>query len=151
MRYYVHVSKSVADDLASLPVAEKRFFQLLLKRLGQKMVSHIQKNKLSGQVLNIRSGHLRTKTFFNQTNSYSIDVDNAAKYAAIHELGGDIYPKKAKALRFKIGDQWVITKHVKMPKRPFIKPGVEEIINSPVAMKIFNGVFNKVMREGGWK
>lgn len=151
MQYTVTTTRDISKIFDDLPFGQRRFFELLLRRIGEKSVSNIQENYLTGQALNIRSGHLRTKTLFKMKNAYSMEVANVAKYAAIHEFGGDIYPKKAKALRFKIGNQWVVTKHVKMPKRPFVKPGVDEIIKGPAAMRLFDSVFEKVMREGGWK
>ena len=42
------------------------------------------------------------------------------KYGRIHQLGGVIRPKKAKALRFQIGGEWVMVKKVTMPKRPYL-------------------------------
>lgn len=150
MQYNVTATKDISKMLNNLPFGQERFFGLLLRRIGEKAVSHIQKDYLSGQVLNIRTGHLRTKTLYKMRNTYNVEVMNVAKYAAIHEFGGDIYPKKAKALRFKVGDQWVVTKHVKMPARPFVKPGVEDIIKGPAAMRLFDATFEKVMREGGW-
>jgi phage gpG-like protein len=49
-------------------------------------------------------------------------VGTNLKYARIHEFGGIIRPKKKKALRFKIGDKWVMVKRVVMPKRPYFRP-----------------------------
>jgi phage gpG-like protein len=41
-------------------------------------------------------------------------------YAAIHQFGGVIVPKNAKALRFKLpSGQWVTVKKVVIPPRPF--------------------------------
>lgn len=42
-------------------------------------------------------------------------------YAAIHQFGGVIRPRKAKALRFRLASgAWVSTKQVTMPKRAFL-------------------------------
>lgn len=45
-------------------------------------------------------------------------------YAAIHEYGGVIKPKTKPFLRFKIGEQWISTKQVVMPSRPYLRPAV---------------------------
>lgn len=41
-------------------------------------------------------------------------------YAAIHQFGGVIKPKKGKYLVFPVGDGWVMTDEVVMPARPFL-------------------------------
>jgi phage gpG-like protein len=41
-------------------------------------------------------------------------------YAAIHNFGGVIKPKKGKALAFKIGGKTVFAKQVKIPQREFM-------------------------------
>lgn len=65
-----------------------------------------------------------------------------AVYARIQELGGDIYPKRAKALRFKVPvagplmpgkrrkQSWVTVKHVRLPKRPYMAPTRERLVSS---------------------
>lgn len=54
-------------------------------------------------------------------------ISPANIYALIHELGGDIFPRKAKALRFKTADgQWHTVKHVRMPMRPYLRPTLDE-------------------------
>jgi HK97 gp10 family phage protein len=47
-------------------------------------------------------------------------------YAAIHEFGGMIVAKTAKALRFQIDGKWIFTKKVMMPARPYLRPAVDE-------------------------
>jgi len=56
-------------------------------------------------------------------------------YARIHEYGGIIRPKKAKALRFKIGGRWVTTKKVTIKKQPYLRPALSE--NKDKITKIF--------------
>lgn len=51
-----------------------------------------------------------------------VKLINATKYAAIHQFGGTILPKKGKALRFKLGKAWVTVKKVTMPQRMMV-PG----------------------------
>ncbi len=42
------------------------------------------------------------------------------KRARVHQEGLTIKAKRAKALRFKVGDRWATKKAVKMPERPFL-------------------------------
>lgn len=52
-------------------------------------------------------------------NSNIVEIGTNIRYAAIHNYGGEILPKKAKALRFKIGNRWVFAKRVTIPQRQF--------------------------------
>ena len=45
-----------------------------------------------------------------------------ARYALIHELGGTIVPKRAKALVFEIGGEVVRVMKVVIPARPYLRP-----------------------------
>lgn len=49
----------------------------------------------------------------------SVTVATDRIYAAIHQRGGVIRPKNAKALRFVLGGQVIFAKSVTMPARPF--------------------------------
>jgi HK97 gp10 family phage protein len=46
-------------------------------------------------------------------------------YAKIHEFGGIIKARSAKFLRFQVEGQWVMTKSVHMPARPYLRPAVD--------------------------
>ena len=63
------------------------------------MVEDIQENKLSGQVLNARSGRLRDSIAASLTingNRVSAGVGSDIPYAAIHEYGGTILRARLK-------------------------------------------------------
>ncbi len=49
------------------------------------------------------------------------------RYALIHELGGRIVPKNAKALSFVIGGERVFAKSVNIPPRPYLRPAADAI------------------------
>ena len=46
-------------------------------------------------------------------------------YAPIHEFGGVITPKTARALFFEIDGQFVMTQRVDMPARPYMRPAFD--------------------------
>jgi phage gpG-like protein len=50
----------------------------------------------------------------------SVTIGTDRKYALIHQLGGEIEPRSAKALRFKSGGKWWTVKKVTMPARPYL-------------------------------
>ena len=82
--------------------------------------------------LHVRSGHLRRGI-----ESGIIDHGDIIEgwlgdniiYAPIHENSAIIYPKKGPYLRFPIDGHWVSVKKVIIPKRPFLRPVIEENIN----------------------
>ena len=115
--------------------------------LSVKLARYIQEQKLSGQVLKVRSGNLRRSIAFMTTDSADVITGKAyssgdVKYAAIHEFGGktaahDIVPTKAKALAFMMNGKQVFASIVHhpgsvMPERSFMRSGLadmrEEII-----------------------
>ncbi|EQA07874.1 phage virion morphogenesis protein [Glaesserella parasuis] len=65
------------------------------------------------------SGNLKGSIQQVSDNDKAIVGTNEA-YAAIHQFGGVITPKKGKYLVFKIGDRWVMTDKVEIPARPFL-------------------------------
>ncbi len=85
--------------------------------------------KLSGQVLNQRSG-LLVSSIFSQVvedgSSVMGIVGANTPYARIHEYGGVIEPKNALALRFQINGQWVTVKRVVMPERSYLRSTLAE-------------------------
>ena len=58
-----------------------------------------------------------------QSDANSVRVGTNVIYAAIHQFGGDIKPKKAKALHFQVDGNSVFAKRVTIPARPFLGIG----------------------------
>lgn len=83
--------------------------------------------------LKVKTGHLRRSI----KSGVRVIANNAIGflsadtiYAAIHEFGGDIYPRVAQYLRFQLpGGKWVTTDHVYIPERPYLGPAIEDNIN----------------------
>lgn len=72
----------------------------------------------SGTPLN-DTGNLK-KSIQQTYDASTAKVGTNEPYAAIHQFGGVITPKKGKYLIFKIGDRWVMTDKVTIPARPFL-------------------------------
>jgi len=104
--------------------------------LAIEMQRKIRVDKLSGQVLNKRTGALQSSIFQEVSDERTaiiatVSAGKDVPYAAIHEYGGvtkphDIYPKNAKALHFFIGGKEVFAKVVhhpgsKMPERSYMR------------------------------
>ena len=74
-----------------------------VKRLGIELLNKVKADKLSGQVLNVKTGKLRRSMnmkFENSQDGMSASVGTNTVYARIHEFGGKIFPKNGKALKF---------------------------------------------------
>lgn len=106
------------------------------------------KAKLSGEVLNVRSGALRRSIFGTIDDAPTMVVGKVqssgdVKYAGIHEFGGktpahDILPDKAKALHFFAGGREVFAKIVHhpgstMPERSFLRSSLADMKDQIVA------------------
>lgn len=55
-----------------------------------------------------------------ESSSKGVEVGTNKEYAAIHQFGGTIRAKGDGPLKFKIGDQWISKKSIKMPARPYL-------------------------------
>jgi phage gpG-like protein len=103
---------------------------------------------LTGATLNYRTHRLQQSVKSIVYPAYSFvrgRVGSPVVYAAIHEFGGVIRPKKAKFLSFQIDGKWIRTKQVTMPKRPWlmnsledVKPQIESIFGRQVEI-VING------------
>lgn len=113
----------------------------VLAKWGSRAAAYVGENKLSGQVLNTRSGGLKKSLMSASTGAVKrgqrVFVGTNKVYGAIHEFGGTIVPKNAKSLRFPIGGKWVTTQKVIMPKRPWLAPGVTEYKDSARGKETF--------------
>jgi len=115
---YKMVAKKLPDNL----------YKAML-RLTLYLAGYVKTRKLTGQSLKVRTGRLRNSITGKAQrigNKIIGKVGTNVEYARIHEFGGDIYPKNAPYLRFQVNGQWVTTKHVKIPKRPYLQPSLKE-------------------------
>ena len=62
----------------------------------------------------------------NRVDTDEVAVGTNVIYAGIHQFGGNIVPKTARALIFRIGERLVMTQKVSMPARPFVGMGPDE-------------------------
>ena len=103
-------------------------------------------NKLSGEVLNARSGALRRSIV--ETGLFvaagditdSVASDGSVAYARIQEYGGrvsipEIVPRSARALAFEYGGRLVFARHVAghdvgIPERSYLRSSLAELRGS---------------------
>ena len=129
------------------------------------VVERAAKLKVSGAVLKVRTGRLRSsigapggegiKTVTITPAGVVGTIGTKVKYARIHEIGGtihvpDITPRNKSALRFFVGGKAIFAKRVKahdvtMPARPYLGPAIDE--SRDKIDKIFGGVVKKALRD----
>lgn len=93
------------------------------------IASYVKSEKLSGQVLRIRTNRLKSSiagTANAVGDIISGKIGTNVVYARIHELGGTIVPKNGPFLKFNIGGRWIFASKVTMPKRPYLAPSLNE-------------------------
>lgn len=168
----------VARWLGRMP---ERITPALIKALNAYVIDlrdHVVTQKLSGQVLKVRTGALRSSFMpvFARRKGGMIwaGVGTNVKYARIHELGGTITPKRAKALtvpmpgvRGRAKDYedtfiakgmifqrqekgiealFALKKSVTMPSRPYIVPSIEE--TAPLLEAALDKAINETISKG---
>lgn len=82
-----------------------------------------------------KSGDLKRKIITNYTADKA-EVGSNLKYAAIHQFGGVIKPKKAKCLHFMLNGQSVFAKSVKIKANPYL--GISEADEVAISQVVEN-------------
>lgn len=137
----------MAKDFISLKITGHKELQSRLERINGQLIIALKmgimkslielegeiKNKLSGKVLNVRTGTLRRsigREISQSGNKIDGFVGSNLKYAAIHEFGGIIRAKNKPYLMFPINGGWVRTKQVKIPERSYLRSTLREQENN---------------------
>lgn len=111
--------------------------RLIVSRLAAESVAKVQ-HVISG------TGHFRThptgqlmqEMGFRRVSNTTAEVFEDAIYGAIHEYGGDIYPVNGEFLAFQIDGEWIFTRHVYIPPRPYFHPTIQKYLESDEAKKL---------------
>jgi phage gpG-like protein len=132
------------------------------------IVGEVQKNYLRGQVLHRSTGKLASHIAYKDASEHETMVGAyGVVYARIHELGGDIYPKRKPMLAWrpktfimmhysakthKMRAQqhyggWIFAKHVRIPKRPYLLPGILNYFKSGRAEKTADFVLGRELEN----
>ena len=133
---------ALSARFSTLPAAVQAALRAKAGELAQRLQAHVVQDKLSGQVLQIKSGALRASI------AAAVDVDGDkvrarvfssgdVKYAAIQEYGGhtsphEILPNKGKALAFVIGGKPVFATMVhhpgsQIPARSYLRSSLADM------------------------
>lgn len=113
------VRRSILDDFGSylVSVASDRF-ETETGPDGEKWEQSYRAKEEGGQTLS-KDGHLRN-SITHEASADKLEVGSNRIYAAIHQFGGEIKPKAAKQLAFRIGGHLILTDSVEMPARPYL-------------------------------
>ncbi len=126
------------------PARVQRELQKEITTIILKLERHIKADKLSGQVLNVRSGDLRRSIHARLPVSVEgpmvvgrVGQSGDVKYGGIHEFGGMtpahvIEARRGDVLAFVMGGKTVFAKRVnhpgsKMPERSYMRTGLADM------------------------
>jgi phage gpG-like protein len=93
---------ALGDRFAAMPGVANKALDSALQASMAALVTDVQANKLSGQVLKARSGRLRdsiTASIDRKGDVATATVGSDLPYAAIHEYGGTILRSRIKSYR----------------------------------------------------
>jgi phage gpG-like protein len=134
----IHGEEKVRAGLKRIERDFDHINRLILRKFAETIVK-ISKNEYittggkSG--LNVRSGNLRGSIDYQMQMDHAVIFNNMV-YAAIHEFGGTIYPRKGKYLVFEIDGQVIFAKSVKIPARPYLRPAINQFFNEGLAKRL---------------
>ena len=140
----------VLEGLDKLDRRSPEMMDHVVATLADAGMGYVQEHKLSGQVLNRRSGDLATKmrTQVVRQGVHEVIAGGAdVPYAAIHEHGGEIRPKRGRYLRFRTPDGAFHTvEKVFIPARPYMSTGMNEFLDQK-GERIANGAVDTWLRR----
>ena len=107
------------DLMADISQTMKRAVLLNFENEGRPKWLGLKYPNSRNHILRGESGDLESSIEARSDNNQAAVGSNKV-YAPIHHFGGTIRPKKGKYLKFQLGEQWVQTKKVEIPARPFL-------------------------------
>lgn len=137
MEFHLIGDRQLVARLQAMPAKVKASLTVAVFRLALDLQLYVQRDKLSGQVLNRRTGLLRSsinvKGPTTTDDRIEASVGTNVVYGRFHEFGVAhswlVQAKRAKALRFKVGDRWIFRKRVMirgLPERSFLRSALKE-------------------------
>ena len=140
--------KEADARLTAYPAALTAALSAKAAELAAALADMVKNDKLSGAVLNTRSGALRDSIAASVSANAdgvlaSVGSEGDVKYAAIQEYGGktsahEILPVKAEALAFVIGGAQVFARRVEhpgslIPERSYLRSSLDDMRDEIVA------------------
>ncbi len=132
--------KALIARLQKVGPAMKAEVDRTVQKLGFELEARVKRDYLTGQVLHVRTGRLRSSITHGAPDSVSrqeITPDSSIYYVGTNVSYGvawekgirahDIFPKRAKALRFEINGEVIFRKRAHIPAqapRQFLEPAL---------------------------
>ena len=141
LKVEVRGTEALIAKLNAIPSRVREELYRTVTALTLKLEQHVKADKLSGQVLHVRTGALRRSIASKVDQSGSSVIGRVfssgdVKYAGIHEFGGKTPPHeivaKGRALAFEMGGQMRFFKRVQhpgsvMPERSFLRSSLSDM------------------------
>ncbi len=160
--FELRISSNANQIIAEVRQIPPRLGRNLFRAVARAVIdlqNYIRGEKLSGQVLNVRTGNLR-----NAIRAYppggpefpivgTVGVDRSAPYGEMQERGTrgpyEITPTRKKALMFMVGGERIFARHVMHPglkTRPFMAPSFQEK-REPIIVQLRAAVTDALKKE----
>jgi len=135
---YIFGDKETIARLQAMPGKARVAIKATVQRLTLRLLTKVKMEKLTGQVLNVRTGRLRNSINQRVTETQSGvfgSVGTNVEYARVHEMGGTVTVKAhtrlikqafGKPLRYPVW-QTVKAHTVKYPERSFLRSALKEM------------------------
>lgn len=138
------VEKMLSRLQRDMPEINRR----ILGVLSEETISRSQKQYLrGGHPLHRRTGKLSQSLAYKVGTDYA-DVGTNIVYGAIHEFGGTIKPGAKGFLAWQSGGKWVFTrKPVRIPKRPYLRPALDDTFKSGRAAVVIERVLTQELAK----
>lgn len=95
--------------------------------IGTALLERIRR-MLSGERLKVRTGRLKSAWQIIRESLLRVRVAaRGVRYAAIHEFGGTIVPRRAPYLHFRVDGRWVKTTRVVLPARYYVRDSLWQV------------------------
>lgn len=138
-------------------------FEGNLRKVGDAMRGRLLERALLAGALNIENGAkeniqdndlIDTGTLLRSIHSEVVEsgrervtvaVGTNLEYAAVHEFGATITPKRAQFLHFTVNGEEVFTKSVTIPARPYLRPAFDS--QQRAAIEDFKAALRDQIRE----
>lgn len=121
----------------------------MLELMGQEVLTRTTEDYLSGprpKKLGRVSGDLARSINY-KIKGNRVVVGTNLPYGRIHEYGGRIEARNSPFLVFKVNGRWASKKSVRIPERPYLRPGLKD--STKPALTIVSREIDKALKEAG--
>jgi len=136
-RLSIQFDDEVTDKLKRLAKESPQSLDRALRHAATSVKGYIIESEIKtfGEKLRVKDdGSARNATKFKKTGKTRYKIEVHPRFQ-VFEKGAYIKPVNAKALHFFIGGQEIFAKTVRIPKKPFFKPGLRDALRADAINK----------------